>query len=326
MDFLIANKSNSSFGGVWATYDGGYRVHVRVTTSASDALGGVLSKQLAGPVVTTVGGASHSALTAKLESLAKQGIPAEINEDLGLIDVHDKKISDADRSPLLYVGSPVPLPAPAVARAGGDYWNWNGSTWSDLCTAGATWGGFGITGTLTAGHCVVPTAANYIWTDGEYSDYSGINNPLVSRVCGAAGDYMFVRFVSAINEDETFLDKRTSPATATNYHIAGGLYNGQPTLKIGNNNNATNTGTVINYASLPLGGSCAATRMTIHSTNPTAGGDSGGPVYLLYNNQWFFSGITTNGNFEQNYNMPVWNISLPGFSSIHYCYQDNVCS
>lgn len=340
-DFVSTHHDDPNFGSAWVTYDGGYRLHVRSTTADASFASIVdgLVKRVHAPVVRTFGGASRKELESKAQQLGASGVPNAINDEVGLIDVHDPQILVRDTSPLLTARTPAPSIYPPLAHAGSDLWWWNGGpNWQDVCTAGATWGGFGITGSLTAAHCPTPGTSTPLWTDGEYTANHG-PNPLVQRTCGTAGDYMFVRFDIIYNEDESFFWKFSSPYALNQYHIAGGLYIGQPVDKIGSTNNpasspgaGTNAGTVTAYDYEPYGAPCSATsRLTIRTNNAAYGGDSGGPDYLYYDNgtgttPYYFGGITTNGDATVTQIDPVWAMSLPNFSSIHYCYIDNICN
>ena len=109
-DFVSTHHDDPNFGSAWVTYDGGYRLHVRSTTADASFASIVdgLVKRVHAPVVRTFGGASRKELESKAQQLGASGVPNAINDEVGLIDVHDPQILVRDTSPLLTARTPAP--------------------------------------------------------------------------------------------------------------------------------------------------------------------------------------------------------------------------
>ena len=150
------------------------------------------------------------------------------------------------------------------------------------------------------------------------------------NVCGNGGDYQFVKYSSINDEDESFWDKIASPYVLRQFRIAGGYWIGQQTLKVGRNSNGstgTNYGAVTNYGQFPISApQCGGTRTMLQYDNPGNYGDSGGPIYLSYNNAWYLAGVHNMEGDGKRWATPIWTINLPTGHSEHYCYAQNPCN
>lgn len=110
----------------------------------------------------------------------------------------------------------------------------------------------------------------------------------------------------------TFDNKASGGYTA--FKLAGGYYEGQPSLKIGRSDNGTtgtNTGEVTDYDSFTFtSGGCPGTRVALEFDHTAKGGDSGGPVFLSYGGEWYLGALFYRGS-GHSYGDAIWNVGLP---------------
>ncbi len=86
-------------------------------------------------------------------------------------------------------------------------------------------------------------------------------------------------------------------------------------------------GSVAGYASTNVGVSCMWVRPHLRYWHNDAGGDSGGPVFLFYNNQWYLGAVhigydSSFGGFR--YGSAVWDLNIP--SGVHLCSLTAPCN
>lgn len=206
-----------------------------------------------------------------------------VDEPKGVFKVWSgKPPADLDQS--LFVPEPRPEPGKDLTLFSANDQYSNGAL---DCTVGfAIKSSFG-TGAVSAGHC----NDGPLWVNG----HSGTTG---SQSC-APYDYQVESF-SATPVSNSFLDKRAYPHPVISIQaVAGGYLNGQQTLKMGlfqNGATGSNTGTITGqgWTPGPTSGNCAfsADHYGMFITNPGAGGDSGGPIFLRYNNAWYLASIT----------------------------------
>lgn len=335
-DFTLQNAKDSRFGAVWATYDGGYKVHLRyLDPSFLDVLADLASK-LGAPVDLRVGGASAAELNDVAQTLqdAKSRVAYSLNLPEGTLDLHEGSSLAPGLIDAAYVRTiPAPRPAAGDRFAAADVWNYDGSNWAAVCTAGFMYKGPSISGYATAGHCP-DGGLSRGWVDGIYSAWS---NPFQEQCANTGGDYQLVNFDGGFTlvQNRAF-DKRSYPHPLISFAIAGGYYIGQPTLKMGlfaNGAVGSNTGTVTgfgNKAELATGDCPAGTYTGLQYNNLSAGGDSGGPILLSYANQWFLGATHAiggeNGPGQPGTRQGTWIgwIPLPG--GYHICTVSNPCN
>lgn len=338
-EFLEAHRDDERFGELWATYDRGYEIHVRYLADDFDLEIAALEQRIGRAVTIHRGGSSSTELSAAVDYLTTNGIPYEPDITKGVLRVFSEtfptakgaKASDLDRMGAITVeqGAPPKYQTVDHSRSGADVWWSNNGSWSLQCTAAAMWKGTGqwsgMTGYLWAAHCpnLVPS---YTYVDGGYSHGSFAT---MHTVCGPGGDWELIRFSVPKNEHETFLDKRFNPAVETPFRIAGGYYVGQPSFKVGlstNGSTGTNMGSVAAYATSEVGVACEAVRPHLRYWHQGTGGDSGGPVFLFYNNEWYLGAVhngyeSSFGGFQ--YGSAIWDISVP---QGHLCSLTSPCT
>jgi len=338
IDFIGKWGDDPRFGAVWATYTDGYQVHLRLLDDTFLAEVRVLQEQVGREVTVTKGGASFAVLRKATIELAKVNkVRFRENTRDGLLEVFAD--SPAWPSPSLIdlryvvgIAEVTPEEVPSAPRAGADVWRWNGSAWTQPCTSGFMWGGYGITGYSTAGHCLDATASLWQSVDGGASSPS---SPMVAEACVSSGvDYQLIKFSTAADQSEDFIDKYASYATRPVYSVAGGFYAGQPTRKVGKNSNGatgSNVGEAIGFSSVSVGGinDCGPGTFTaFRVTNDGTGGDSGGPIYAYYNYTFQLAGTMTSNPADTLSSSTSWIgwIPMPGYSSIHICTGINPCN
>lgn len=335
-NFIERHTDDPRFGALWVTYESGYQVHVRYLDETFQQEILALEESIGRTVLRVVGGASASTLRHSEALLKEARIPYEPDIAGGYLAIFDQSIENSssltpDEARDLPGVRVLPGAAPEyrtveTSRSGADVWYYNGNSWSTVCTAAAMWKGNGMTGYLSAAHCpnLVP---NYTYVDGGYSHGTF---PVITTACGPNGDYEFIRFSTPKNEHETFLDKRTNPNVETPFRVAGGYYVGQPSFKVGmtsNGTTGTNMGTIAGYATAQVGVSCAGVRPHLRYNHIDAPGDSGGPVFVFYNNEWYLAaihnGYTTSGG-GWRYGNAIWDVSTP--PSTYICNIGNPCT
>lgn len=339
-EFLKTHRDDERFGELWATYDRGYEVHVRYVADDFELEIAALEQRIGRAVTIHRGGSSATELSAAVDYLKSHGIPYEPDITEGVLRVFSDtfptvkgvKASDLERMDAITIdqGAPPKYQMVDDSRSGADVWWNNNGNWSLQCTAAAMWKGTGpwsgMTGYLWAAHCpnLVPS---YTFVDGGYSHGSFAT---MHTVCGPAGDWELVRFSVPKNEHETFLDKRFSPAVETPFRIAGGYYVGQPSFKVGlsaNGSTGTNMGSVAGYVTSSITApGCPAVRPHLRYWHDRASRDSGGPVFLFWENEWYLGAVhngyeTSFGGFAHG--TAIWDIAVP-FG--HLCSLTSPCT
>jgi hypothetical protein len=319
IDFLMGYHDDDRFGSVWVTYDDGYQVHVRLADDAkmTEEIAALAERLSVEPIVHH-GGGSAAELADSMEVLADSGVPFDFDTRKGHITVLQPVEGQLEMPELasddVTISSERVVPIVGgedASRSGNDTWAWiSGSGWQLSCTAGFVWEGSEGVGYATAGHCTTPDAANYRYIAGGYSRP---NNPGIAKRCGNNGDHQFIAMYSTDTVANTFDNKASGGYTA--FKLAGGYYEGQPTLKIGRSDNGstgTNTGEVVDYDSETFtGGGCPGTRMQLEYDNDADGGDSGGPVFLSYGGEWYLGALHSRSPGSQSFGDARWDISLP---------------
>ncbi len=338
--FLDRYRKHPGFGALWVTYHSGYEVHVR---AVGEELGGPISEleaSLGRKTVRHSGGASAAELEVAMDMASEFGLPAEHDLLRGTVilfsstlgELPQNSVEQIRRTPGIVVTSNEPPRYTFVeeSRSGADIWRYNGQAFVLDCTAAAMWKGTGawagMTGYLSAAHCNNVTPSRYTYVDGAYSH--GVL-PTLHTVCGPQGDWEVIRFSAPQNEAETFLDKRYNPPVETPFRIAGGYYVGQPSFKVGlstNGTTGTNMGIVEGYGVSNVGITCQGVRGHLRYWHDGTGGDSGGPVFLFYNGQWYLGAVhngyeSSLGGFR--YGNAIWDISIP---SGHLCSMTIPCT
>ncbi len=349
IDFMSKWASSKSFGAVWVTYEGGYEVHARATDGLFEAAMDDLEVSLGRHLVRHYGGASYADQLRAVEVLRtkESNVAYSLNTRSGTVDI----FADSPALPSATVIDPAFVRqldrrmdvGTSAARAGADVLYYNGvNAFESKCTSGFIWGGYGITGFATAGHCPDANGSNYAKVDGQFS--APVNQLMVESCPGPnSGDYQMITFTTPMNESELFVNKTATPyGNGLVYAVAGGYYDSQPTKKIGkdsNGVNGSNNDVAHGFESFPFvggapgdcGSATFGTAFRFH--NNTRGGDSGGPTYLAYNGQWYLASVTSagsNNNIGNNDGWGTWVgfISMPGQPSqqIHVCTFVNPCS
>ena len=315
-------RKDPRYGAEWVTYRP-YQVHLRLTRD-DPTLVAEIQRSLAGKVDVVTAGVSAAEFDAATAAVQQRGLPFHAHPQTGKITVDADSSSipaDLDRAivePADGPGNDVIHYDSLLAASAGDsvgYLLYGG--YADECTAGFTYKGSGVTGYATAGHC----GGGNTYVAGFYS----ASPTPRSQNCNP--DVEFTDFQYAPTPLNTAHDHYHG--STWTMHVGTGFYIGQLTRKIGmyeNGNTGSNTGTVLAYgtASAPAGGPCPAKNFTaLAVSNTGAGGDSGGPVLLLYNGAYYLAGITTAGGPSGVGATPVWVLPIP--AGTHICSADNSC-
>lgn len=340
--FLERHQSDQRFGAFWVTYERGYEVHVRFLDESFLPEIRELSQELDRQVTPHTGGASAQQLAMAEDRLKAERRPYEPDLATGTLHVFaetpgELKMTDGIdittyAGVVVKAGAAPQYETQDSSRAGSDVWVRNSATasWYTACTAGAMWASTTLSGFIWAAHCPDLIPPRVAWVDGAITNGAAGSWSTIYTACGSAGDYEYVKFNVRANEAETFVDKRYVPAVSTPFKVAGGYYVGQPSFKVGltsNGTTGTNMGSVAAYATSEVGVACEAVRPHLRYWHSDAGGDSGGPVFLFYGNEWYLGAIhngfdTSFGGFR--YGSAIWDVVRP--TGTHICSQENVCT
>lgn len=339
-DFTVKHRDDPRFGAVWATYDGGYKVHLRLLDASFLEYRTALEQELGKPVDVHDGGLSAGEMerfVATARSL-KSRANFTVNAPLGTIDLHAGSeplpVGVVDASSVRVVESPGR--ATGQTNSAADIWDSSSGTWYKACTAGFMYKGPNIAGYGTAGHCP-DGGLSKSWVQGTTGLYSAWSNPLGELCPPGGGDWQMTNFDGGSTLVKSWaFDKRSYPHPSINFRIAGGFYSGQPTLKMGlfdNGANGSNTGTVTGFSNIgwnPSGDCPGGSYTSIEYTNLSAPGDSGGPVFLSYGGGWFL-GMTHAGAMNPAAGAPGPRFGqfvnwIPMPSGYWICNLDNPCN
>gem|GEM_PF-6098543 len=201
--------------------------------------------------------------------------------------------------------------------------------WDVQCTAGFMWGGFGVTGFVTAGHCRDAISTSPISLLSPWDSYQ-----TVSETCpSGGGDYQSHPFINVIDPSEHFEDKSGFGPVMIEA-VAGGYTVGQLLVKIGRWANSTSTswGHVSSFGTISInaGGDCGAGSFTgLRTTALTNAGDSGGPIMLVWNNKYYAASITASRSSSGYANgtwIPWIDPAAHGWGpSAHWCTRQVPC-
>lgn len=355
-DFAMRYSDHPSFVNVAATYEGRYAVQVIATDGES-------ARTLAEELATLLG--MDVAATTSADSISKADAIEVVNklDDIGLnfgydalhgrFTVYAEGRAGIEGIAAAAVGDDViekvafeaEVPDPEGEEHGtyaGDVVqaSTNGN-WSKPTSVGATWrgtpsgGGTDHVAFVSAAHLRNPSNDTWFWA-GLYpsrGDPSAASNPkLLLEVCNGSdvwsrGDYQYVRMDASTNQPET-------DRIGHQMWQAGGYYIGQLARVTGQH--SSNVGTVKLHGIYPRPShwQCTGTQWTLVTSSKGVEGDSGGPVTLLYNNQWFLAGIyagtsdldATNPGTE-GVSSPVWYMNQPsGYNNSRLCTNSNPCN
>lgn len=342
LDFIAKWKDDPGFGAVWVTYDGGYQRHVRLLSDRLLPAVDQLAADVGGPVDVRRGGASHADLEATVEELRKGlGVAGFVNSAEGTLDLyagsHALPANAKVPAPIRHLAESAPVVTPMMGpRTGADIYYWYGSAegWVASCTAGFMWGGFGISGYATAGHCPDPNTSSL---EGVYSAVGA--SQVVAESCPSSStlDYQLIKFAVPDDQSELGVIKTYNPygVDISIAGIAGGFYEGQQTYKVGlwyNDVYGSNWGVAVGWESpgSAPGGDCLSETGAVYfkTTNHALPGDSGGPIYVYWDNQFYLAAITHGGipGIANTWSTWIGWIPMPGFSSIHICTVPNPCN
>lgn len=308
LEFTEKHRDDSEFGGVNVIQDGGLRIQIR-TTQADSTLADTFESALRRPVERFVGGRSSADLekdmSAATAALSERGVdfPFTVTKDFErgtiVVSTPAKFLAQARAAslpPSVEVRSDEAIGDEVAASFAGTEMN-------PGCTVGfAVQNSSGTHGLITAGHCTDTGTSAYGFTTGNAQ----------SEVC-------------------TDVDRQlhTTPATQiwegfyngnvwTNIHaVAGGWYPGQNYFRRGRNTIATGTIQDISTgtASSPPG-DCPTSYtvrgfvLNLSTGSGVVGGDSGGPLMLAYNGQWYVAGITSTAGPAGSAGRSAWR-SIP---------------
>ncbi len=337
-DFTLRYTPDPRFGAVWATYEDGYEIHLRVTGKSAgsfeDAIDDLAGK-VTRPIAIHTGGASAEQLwdVAMVASAKRLPVTFQLNQPEGTIELFAN--SDPSAVPADFPDEFITLLAeqpPVVPRqlaAGADVKWFNGSFWAPACTAGLQYGGFGATGFITAGHCpdatpAFPSSLDYPWD----------STSTIYESCTGVGDLQVHQYIQPIDPNEKFMRKNPLSYSWV-VGIAAGWYSGQPSVKIGLWGNATQTTvsvvfTAVANFNMPAGGDCGGGVIGYALLTYNGGmlGDSGGPILLEYNGKYLAATIHSAGSTNPNRSYGTWLANFnPGnwAPSGHWCTKVNPC-
>jgi hypothetical protein len=328
VDAIQAEEADRNFGSIWVTYNP-YTLHVRLLKANYTQLKRIASAARAQRVRLHLGGRSRAQLMADMETLVatigKRNLQANsrLDEEAGRFEVTtlDSEAAAVARTVGADVVNAPPVGAKAnVAYGGLPMYVWTGTVWQAHCT-----GGFiarnvanGWTGLITAGHC-----SNFLnntrWYNGETP--SSVHN----EHCGGGwGDSQIIRLTGPVS-DVVFTNSPISQYV-THWAQAGGWYNGQPARQ-GRLNGGHALPVENFYATYVVGtggGDCNFSYTISHAMRTggaSVDGDSGGPIVLSYNNQWFGAGVVT-GNIPPTPQTPgpgtissfLWGVDRAGWT------------
>ena len=338
-DFNLAYRGDDRFGAIWVTYDGGYRVHVRVTGDSYKSMAREIEQldtKLKSNVEIQVGGASAAQLWGFAEEVHKGNLLVryELDDPAGQVVLYPGTDFQAvpksfPKEFLTSSAEPLPEATPATGLAGSDMKY--SPNWSALCTAGFMWGGYGVTGFATAGHCPDPSSSTPASLDSPWDTFITF-----SEVCApSGGDYQAHSFVSAIDPKEHVMNKSGSPWSPIPIEgVAGGYFVGQQVYKTGRWANSTSSswGVVSSFGTITngAGGDCPGGSFSgLKTTALAKPGDSGGPMLLLYSNLWYGAAMTSSTN-SSGYANGQWlgwiNPAALGWGpSAHWCTKAAPC-
>lgn len=319
LSFQDTHAGDERFGAVWASYDGGYQVHVRSLDQSFDAEIGAFEERLGHAVKRESGGASYKAMIAARAAVEAAGVPVSVtfNSQAGTVDIDETWVGDVpgvDPSIIRRVPPPE-APSRRTAQAGDDVSAGGQAT----CTGGgfieyAPPFGDLVRQFVTAAHCPDSGLTIGSTVSGPY-DSGSQSGPIAAEYC-ATYDIEFI----PVDVNSGTLYARDKPFGYGTWSfsggVAGGWYTGQPSRKLGlwaNGPSGSNAGTISNWysnAAFPGGGDCPTGPIqgAIYN-NMGAYGDSGGPMFLSYDNEWYWAGTTIAGTSPDN-NIANWGQSV----------------
>jgi hypothetical protein len=287
LDFKTTNSKDARFGSIWADYQGGYSVHIRLANGEMSNEIAALQSKLSRKVNVHFGGPSNSEFEDKGRRLRALGVGYFPDETSGSFQIWQAVPPDVGA-----VSKQIAKPQfrDEWAQAGTNVWGYTGSGWENICTTGFVWRSSTTTGFATANHCNNP-AVTYWWQGGGESSPGGAPS---SSGC----DYRLINHYSGAGVT-LYNGSSNGIANIAVHAVAGGYYYGQPTFKMGHSSNGatgTNWGFIIGMANTPVevGDFSCAGQANFYGpvyNNNSAVKDSGGPVYLLYNNLFYLAAL-----------------------------------
>jgi hypothetical protein len=323
LDFKTNFQDDDRFGSIWVEYSPKYSIHLRVASGAMDKESRLLTKQVSNQPVLHFGGPNLKTLNEIKKRFDKQNIGYFLDDKVGVFRVWEP-VPETDARYTQVMAKPEF--EDHWAGAGLTLWNYRYDTgWTKQCGTAFVWRSPSSTGLGSAAHCMWPIpvfngqASNFYTTGGEYS----------STLTTVGCDYQ-TRAHDNGSSVVTYDWASNQYAYISVHAVALGYYTNQPVFKMGSSFNPaanTNWGVVNGWSSTPTFGYdyCNGANFTgLWYSNYSSPGDSGGPIYLLYQNLFHLAAIhkgaspagDARGKFVNDVPLP------PG---AHVCTSSNPC-
>ena len=294
-DFHLMHQDDPRFGAAWMEYGDAdqFEVWVRMLDQSFSEEASGLGQLLGIEVQTALGGSSYAeqaTVISDLREIAKHGISVRVNLKDGTYEV---PAEDAGAAAAVLPAEHIReverrQPAEPVVTNGADL---NFTSVGAYCTVGYFWSNGSQRGLTTAAHCadsVGYSNPGHFPTNGTtYWESCAADVQHMRITSGSPGNWVYFKPNSNVYDWSTF------PAD-----LAGGVFATQPTYAIGHGSNATRTvgGEIVAWDTWPVAadplGECPLRNVAGLTFTPAmTGGDSGGPMVVYYEGDWFL--VTT---------------------------------